>query len=98
MWQQDLSLCFADFGLMIWDGKSQGTVLNVLRLVRAGKAAVLIRGADQLPVNIKSVSAWEEFLARCSDELRSELRSRATADEWGPRDEGAQQAMFGASR
>lgn len=27
----------ADFGFMIWDGKSPGTVLNVLRLIKAGK-------------------------------------------------------------
>ncbi len=27
----------ADFGLMIWDGKSPGTALNVLRLVRPGR-------------------------------------------------------------
>ena len=32
----------AEFGLMIWDGKSPGTVLNILRLVRGSKKAVLV--------------------------------------------------------
>ncbi|MHC2374886.1 hypothetical protein ACVIWV_010397 [Bradyrhizobium diazoefficiens] len=30
-----------DFGLMVWDGNSPGTALNGLRLLRAGKKAVL---------------------------------------------------------
>ena len=32
----------AEFGLMIWDGRSPGTVLNILRLVGHGRKAVLI--------------------------------------------------------
>lgn len=83
----------ADFGLMIWDGKSPGTVLNVLRLVRAGKPAVLVNGA-QPPITLKSASEWKTFLAACSDELRANLRSRATADEWQPGTDDAQRRMF----
>lgn len=74
----------ADFGLMIWDGKSAGTVLNVLRLVRAGKIAVLFSVPDKQAINIKTTADWEAFLNRCSDELRRDLRDRATADEWQP--------------
>jgi adenine-specific DNA-methyltransferase len=74
----------ADFGLMIWDGKSAGTVLNVLRLVRAGKIAVLFSVPDKHAINIKTAADWEAFLNRCSDELRRDLRDRATADEWQP--------------
>lgn len=33
----------AKFGLMIWDGDSPGTALNILRLVQASKKAVLHR-------------------------------------------------------
>jgi probable addiction module antidote protein len=72
----------ADFGLMIWDGKSPGTVLNVLRLAVAGKIAVLFNVPDRDVVNIKSVDAWRNFLAHCSDELRRDVKERATPDEW----------------
>lgn len=72
----------ADFGLMIWDGKSPGTVLNVLRLAIAGKIAVLFNVPDKDVVNIKSVEAWKNFIAHCSDELRRDLKERATPDEW----------------
>ncbi len=72
----------ADFGLMIWDGKSPGTVLNVLRLVRAGKIAVLFSVPDKRAINIKTQTDWDSFLTHCSDELRHDLHERATPDEW----------------
>jgi probable addiction module antidote protein len=74
----------ADFGLMIWDGKSAGTILNVLRLVRAGKIAVVINVPEKSSLNIKSAAQWDMFLAKCSAKLRSDLRERATPDEWAP--------------
>lgn len=85
----------ADFGLMIWDGKSPGTVLNVLRLVRAGKPSVLVNGA-QPPLTIKSAIEWNAFLAASSDELRNDLHSRATVDEWQSAYSDAQHTMFDA--
>lgn len=84
----------ADFGLMIWDGKSPGTVLNVLRLVRAGKIAVLFSVPDGTAANIKSTAQWQEFLVRCSPDFRRELEERATADEWNGMDEEAQQSFL----
>lgn len=72
----------ADFGLMIWDGKSPGTMLNVLRLAIAGKISVLFNVPEKNVVNIRSVDAWRDFIAHCSDELRRDLKKRATPDEW----------------
>jgi adenine-specific DNA-methyltransferase len=76
----------ADFGLMIWDSRSVGTVLNVLRLVRAGKIAVLINVPDRTTINIKSAAQWQAFLSRVSPTLMADLRERATPDEWMPLD------------
>jgi probable addiction module antidote protein len=72
----------ADFGLMIWDGKSLGTVLNVLRLVRAGKISVLFNVPEKAALNIKSTDQWEAFLAQCSAQLRIDVKERATPEEW----------------
>lgn len=72
----------ADFGLMIWDGKSIGTVLNVLRLVRAGKIAVLFSVPDRCAINIRTPSDWDMFLGRCSAPFRRQLRERAIPGEW----------------
>lgn len=75
----------ADFGLMIWDGKSPGTVLNVLRLVRAGKIAVLFSVPERRAINIKTQSDWDTFLSHCGSELLQDLRERATPEEWQPK-------------
>jgi probable addiction module antidote protein len=72
----------ADFGLMIWDGKSPGTVLNVLRLIKAGKKAVLFNSSEAKTTTFKGVSDWEAFLARCDESLKNDLRQRATPEEW----------------
>jgi probable addiction module antidote protein len=74
----------ANFGLMIWDGKSAGTVLNVLRLVRAGKMAVLFNVPDKFSLTIKSLEQWSAFLEKCSPELKRDLKDRATPEEWSP--------------
>lgn len=85
----------ADFGLMIWDGKSPGTVLNVLRLVRVGKIAVLFNVPEKTTLNIKSVGQWEAFLAQCSTELRADVKERATPEEWiGARTELQQPSLL----
>ncbi|HTD32278.1 MAG TPA: addiction module antidote protein [Candidatus Elarobacter sp.] len=72
----------ADFGLMVWDGKSIGTVLNVLRLVRAGKIAVLYSVPEGQTINFKTTDDWQSFISVCGVELLRDLHARATADEW----------------
>ena len=74
----------ADFGLMIWDGKSAGTVLNILRLIRYGKKAVLLNVPRKDDVKFKTFADWEDFLIRCESGFRKDLQERATPDEWGP--------------
>lgn len=72
----------ADFGLMIWDGKSPGTALNVLRLVRLGKKAVLLNVPEEDDLNFKTDADWQHFVAKCSASFKKDLRERATPDEW----------------
>lgn len=72
----------ADFGLMIWDGKSPGTVLNVMRLAIAEKIAVLFNVPENDVINIKTLDGWKAFIRCCSDELQADVRKRATSDEW----------------
>lgn len=72
----------ADFGLMIWDGKSPGTALNVLRLVRAGKKAVLLNVSEKQTITFKTSDDWSAFLSQCDRGLVADLRKRATPEEW----------------
>ena len=73
----------ADFGLMIWDGSSVGTVLNVLRLMQSDKISVLFNVPVKQSINIKSRGDWDEFISRCDAALIESLRERATIAERG---------------
>lgn len=83
----------ADFGLMIWDGKSPGTLLNVFRLAKAGKISVLYNAPEKKSFNI-APSSWDSFLAHCSDDLRRDLEARATPEEWGTNRASDQNELF----
>lgn len=71
----------AVFGLMVWDGRSPGSVLNVLRLAQAGRIAVLVNLAEGVATNVRSAADWQTVLARCGTRLRHDLRVRATPEE-----------------
>lgn len=74
----------ADFGLMIWDGESPGTVLNILRLIRASKRAVLFEMPKARFITFKTASDWNKFASELDAGLLADLEARATPDEWMP--------------
>jgi len=78
---------YADFGLMIWDGESPGTLLNVFRLVRAGKKAVLFNVPAKEFVTFKALTDWDDFISRCSADIRDSLHERMTSEEKMPLDQ-----------
>jgi probable addiction module antidote protein len=84
----------ADFGLMIWDGKSPGTVLNVMRLAIAGKIAVLFNVPEKDVVNVKTLDSWKAFISRCSRELQMDVKERATPEEWRLAESGHQPSFL----
>jgi len=70
----------ADYGFMVWDGSSGGTLLNVLRLVKQKKKVVVYDARDGSFWDIKHEDLWREFVARCDPEVRELLRRRANAE------------------
>lgn len=86
----------ADFGLMIWDGKSPGTVLNVLRLVQAGKISVLFNVHDKAAINIRSADQWRDFLSKCSLDVLADIKERATPEEWSIVEGSPQPSLLGS--
>jgi probable addiction module antidote protein len=72
----------ADFGLMIWDGESPGTVLNILRLIRTGKIAVMFEMPKSRFITFKTASDWNRFIAEQPPGLVADLKARATPEEW----------------
>lgn len=73
----------ADVGLMIWDGKSVGTLMNVARLVRRGKKIALYVAPRLAFTDVKSERDFDEIASGLGIELRSRLE-RERAKEEGP--------------
>jgi hypothetical protein len=71
----------ATIGLMIWDGESLGTLLNVLRLLRQHKKAVVYNVPEHQFWELKNQSQWQAFLSRCDGELRNRLEKKASVEE-----------------
>jgi hypothetical protein len=71
----------ADFGFMIWDGKSAGTILNILRLIANRKKVVLLNVVERSTITLKTLADWQEFLDKCSDQIKRDLGERATPEE-----------------
>lgn len=74
----------ADYGLMIWDGESVGTLVNVARLARLGKKVVLYDAPLHAFIEVRRPEDWELVAARCSPELLARVEAEA-ADTSVPR-------------
>lgn len=59
-------------------------MLNILRLVRGGRKAVLFIAPAARTITFKDAADWDAFLAGCDENLRRALRERATETEWQP--------------
>ena len=69
------------YGLMIWDGKSLGTLMNTLRLISRGKmAAVYVESKKQF-VDVKDWNDWEWFVANNASEMKSRLDRQARIEK-----------------
>ena len=71
----------ADYGLMIWNGVSPGTILNVLRLAMAEKPCITYDIANGLVTTTRTVADWRAMLSRAGPGLWKLLASRTTPDE-----------------
>jgi len=75
----------ADLGLMLWDGKSVGTLMNVFRLLHLQKKAVVYIVPQQRFLAFKSAAEWEQFIENCSGSVREKFARRLTCEAPAPR-------------
>jgi len=70
----------ADCGFMIWDANSKGTLMNIQRLVEAGKPVVVYLSPDQECRTVRTKADLSDLLSKClrSDSQRpSRLKGEA---------------------
>jgi hypothetical protein len=70
----------ASFGLMIWDGESAGTLMNVLRLIKQNKSVIVFEAPKNRFVELKRESEWKEFFSACSNEVRRRIEKLSASD------------------
>lgn len=66
----------ADYGFMIWDGESKGTLNNVLNLVHQGKSALVYRSPSREFIQVKTTDDVVSLVARCPTELVDYLNKK----------------------
>lgn len=66
----------ADYGFMIWDGESKGTLNNVLNLIQQGKSALVYRLASQEFLQINAMDDVACLVAGCSAEVMDYLNKK----------------------
>jgi hypothetical protein len=63
----------ASVGLMIWDGKSTGTLANVARLVRQDKKVVVYAIPTKRFLTLKAEADWEHLVSTCGRDVREKI-------------------------
>ena len=65
----------ASMGFMLWDGKSSGTLANVVRLVEQQKPVVVYCAQPHELATLHSLDHLRSFLVRCGIDPRERLRT-----------------------
>ncbi|MBP0440438.1 hypothetical protein [Tianweitania sediminis] len=71
----------ADFGLMVWDGASPGTCLNILRLTGIGSPCVVYDMMRGKAATVHTIADARAMLASAGDEVRRAVAARMSDDE-----------------
>ena len=82
----------ASIGLMIWDGKSAGTLANVFRLIAQHKIAVIYIAPEKRFLNLRDQAEWEELVSHCPSDLRDRIEQEARDPV--PKTPGSEQAIL----
>ena len=69
----------ADFGLMVWDGVSPGTCLNMLRLAVIGSPCVVYDTMRGTVGTVQTVADWHAMLRHAGPDVRRDVEARMTA-------------------
>ncbi len=70
----------ASFGLMVWDGESAGTLMNVLRLIKQDKNVVVFEAPKGRFRELKNESEWKDFFAACGNEVKLRIEKLSGVD------------------
>jgi hypothetical protein len=70
----------ADFGLVLWDGRSAGSIANVLEMLKSGKKAVVYFGPEKTFYTITSGEDAQKLVDKCDAESLREIDRKVKLD------------------
>jgi hypothetical protein len=70
----------ATIGLMLWDGRSVGTLLNAFRLLRQRKPVVIYVVPERRFLELKNDGEWDRFALKFDFELKRKFQQRAKSE------------------
>jgi hypothetical protein len=71
----------ADYGLMVWNGISPGTALNVLRPTLIGSPCVVYDTMRGTVMTTYNIADWQAMLQSVGAAVHRQIEARMTADE-----------------
>lgn len=66
----------ADYGFVLWDGKSPGSIENVINLLKGGKSTLVYFSPDKEFVSVGSLSKLKRLLARANFEALETIEKK----------------------
>jgi hypothetical protein len=71
----------ADYGFMVWDGKSKGTLNNVLNLLCENKSTLVFFSPDESFHRIRNAEDFSALLAKCGERALAVFEERLQISE-----------------
>lgn len=85
----------ADYGLVLWDGKSAGSINNIFELLKNQKYAVVYFSPDKKFYNIKCLLDAKKLLRNCDDISINSIKKKIKLNSVISSLEAEQQEAFG---
>ena len=63
----------ADFGFMLWDGKSKGTINNAVNMIKAEKKVLLFHSKYKNFISISKMDDLRQLLKSCDESTKEKL-------------------------
>ena len=77
--QKDVAMAEdADYGLVLWDGKSVGSINNILELAKRGKKVVVYLSIDQQFITLKVPADVSAMIDKCDPLDRAEIQKKSS--------------------
>ena len=66
----------ADYGLVLWDGKSSGSIANVMELLKKNKKSLIYFSPEKKFYSISNIEEFKELLNKCDNEIKKVIYNK----------------------